>query len=70
MPSSTPDERAAALSWARERWRTLSNNQRGMIRFGIFPAEVMNEGEARGLNGHALACALMDCATADGGMRA
>ena len=67
---SDADERALALTWARERWATLARNEQSMIRFGIFPAAVMAEGEARGLNGHALACAFMDCAKADGGMRA
>ncbi len=70
MPGHNADERAIALAWARDRWLKLTANQKAAIRFGMFPAEVMREGESDGLNGHALACAFMDCAKADGGMRA
>lgn len=67
---STDDERALAAVWTAERWPRLTKNEQTLIRFGMFPAEVMREGENLGLNGHALACAFMDCAKADGGMRA
>lgn len=70
MPGHNAEERAAAVAWARERWQRLTRNQQAGIRFGLFPAEVMAEGEAAGLNGHALACAFMDVASANGGMRA
>lgn len=70
MGRSTDDERALAAVWAARRWPQLPKNEQSLIRFGMFPAEVMAEGEAEGLNGHALACAFMDCAKADGGMRA
>ena len=70
MPGSTQEDRALAAVWAAERWPKLTKNEQSLIRFGMFPAAVMQEGEDLGLNGHALACAFMDCAKADGGMRA
>lgn len=68
--TATDDDRTLAAAWTAKRWLTLTKNEQALIRFGMFPAAVMREGEAEGLNGHALACAFMDCAKADGGMRA
>jgi hypothetical protein len=67
---STDVDRALAAEWTARRWPQLTKNEQSLIRFGMFPAAVMAEGEREGLNGHALACAFMDCAKADGGMRA
>lgn len=53
---------------ATEIWQAMDKNARTIIRFGMFPAEVMREAEAEGYNGKDLAVSLMERATADGGM--
>ena len=66
-------DRAAAQQKAEQLWPTLTKNQQSLIRFGMFPAEVMEAAEADGFSGragHDLVCALMDVAKANGGMRA
>jgi hypothetical protein len=57
-------------------WAGFTNQEKTLVRFGMFPAEKMATAEAE-LRLHAgrdtvrlLAVALMDCAKADGGMRA
>ena len=67
---TTDLDRQLAAAKAAELWPTLTKNERAMIRFGMFPAERMRAAEAEGINQHALCLALMDCAKADGGMRA
>jgi hypothetical protein len=62
---------------ATELWASFTKNEKGMVRFGIFPAEktqageekIKATGETRDVT-RKLAVALMDCAKADGGMRA
>ena len=49
-------------------WQAMDRNARQGVRFGLFPAEVMAEGEGEGYDGRLLAIALMDCAEKDGGM--
>lgn len=61
---------AEAAICAEKLWAGMTPNERGLVRFGMFPAGKMQEAENEGINGHALACALMDCAAKDGGMRA
>ena len=63
-------EIAAAL------WAGMTSNEKSLVRFGMFPAGKMAEGE-RTLREHfgrdttrLLAVALMECAEKDGGMRA
>jgi len=51
-------------------WAAADRNERTGIRFGLFPAYRMQQAKAEGIDMHALACALMDCARIDGGMRA
>lgn len=67
---TTDEDRALAAAKATELWQTFTKNEKNLVRFGMFPAEHMRQAEAAGINGHALACSLMDCAKADGGMRA
>ena len=65
------DTRALATAWARERWPRLTKNEQGMIRFGLFPADVLAEGEEQiPCDSRTLAIAFMDVASANGGMRA
>lgn len=59
-------------------WITFTKNERNLVRFGLFPHDRTEkiEAEVREQTGLArdvtrlVACALMDCAKADGGMRA
>ncbi len=53
---------------ARDIWKTMDKDGKAIVRFGMFPSEIMMEAEAEGYNGTDLAVALMDCAEADGGM--
>ena len=57
-------EKAAAL------WASFDQNERHGIRFGLFPAGKMLAAEREGFDHHALAVALIKCASRDGGMRA
>jgi hypothetical protein len=51
-------------------WQAMDANEQTGIRFGMFPAVKMREAEADGFDGHELCVALMDVASARGGMRA
>lgn len=57
-------------------WQGLTANEKALIRFGMFPADKMQALEEkfsyvrRGDRSRLCAVALMDCAKADGGMRA
>jgi len=53
---------------ARDIWKTMDDNGKAIVRFGMFPSEIMKEAAAEGYDGRDLAVALMDCAEADGGM--
>lgn len=55
---------------AKEIWDGMNMSERTGVRFGMFPADKMQAAEKEGYDGHKLSCALMDCAAADGGMRA
>ncbi len=59
---------------ARQMWGGFTENEKTLVRFGMFPADKMAEAEAAGFGGkegvRLLAVALMDCAKVDGGMRA
>ena len=48
----------------------MDQKARTGVRFGMFPAELMRGAESEGLDMRDLSQALMDCAQADGGMRA
>jgi hypothetical protein len=63
-------KRAAAKTKAQELWKSMDHNARTGVRFGMFPAELMRAAESEGLDMHDVSQALMDCAEADGGMRA
>ena len=52
---------------AEEIWAAMNDNQRHGVRFGLFPAALM---QMAGYDAHKLACALMDVAQVNGGMRA
>lgn len=51
-------------------WNLMDKNERLLIRFGMFPAKLMESAESEGFNGKDLAVSLMDCASRNGGMRA
>lgn len=61
---------------AAQAWQQFTKNEKALVRFGMFPADRMRELEAKfpavrgGDRSRLLAVALMDCAKADGGMRA
>jgi len=55
---------AAALLWA-----DFTDNEKAMVRFGMFPASKMPKDLDKD-GCRLLAVALMDCAAKDGGMRA
>ena len=50
------------------RWATITEKQKTIIRFGMIPVELVNEFPE--LGSREMALALMDLASADGGMRA
>ena len=58
------------LGKAKLLWHDMDENERTGVRFGMFPFGKMQEAEREGFNGRELCLALMDCAKADGGMRA
>jgi hypothetical protein len=62
--------RLACAAKAQSMWATFTADEKLVCRFGMFPAGPMREAEAEGFDGHFLALGLMDCAQADGGMRA
>lgn len=47
---------------AEELWMIMDKNQKAGVRFGLFPADVMQKAETEGYNGKDLCVALMDCA--------
>jgi len=55
---------------AKELWESMDDNQKTGCRFGMFPHEIIKGAEDEGYDSHALICALMDCASENGGMRA
>jgi hypothetical protein len=55
---------------AKEVWDKMNDSQKHGVRFGMFPAEVMRQAEQEGFAGREFTCALMDCASQNGGMRA
>jgi hypothetical protein len=59
----------AALK-AAELWNSMTDNERHGIRFGLFPAKIMEAAAKEGFNARELCVALMNCAKKDGGMRA
>jgi hypothetical protein len=77
VQASRPDAAAIAATIARETWARLTDQERNLVRYGLFPSRHMSEAETLLLRQVAtrdgprlLAVALMDCAKADGGMRA
>jgi hypothetical protein len=56
---------------AAELWQGMTANERAGVRFGLFPHDKMMAAQAEidQERPQDLAVALMDCATADGGMR-
>ena len=63
----TADETTAK---AKELWEAMDSNERHGIRFGMFPARTMRDAEMEGYDSRRLTIALMDVASANGGMRA
>ena len=57
------------IAKAKAIWSALDANGKTIIRFGMFPNDEMQKAIKEGFDQHALCIALMDCATADGGMR-
>jgi hypothetical protein len=56
-------------------WATMEDNERGLVRYGMFPAGKMQKAERDYAHGpkdfsKRLAVTLMECATRNGGMRA
>lgn len=72
-PASDLDRQLIAAR-AAQVWQTFTKNEKNLVRFGMFPAERMAalDQEFSHLRdcGRLVAVALMDCAKADGGMRA
>jgi len=60
---------AMYASKAQTLWAEMDQNEKAVVRFGMFPHDKMLEAEKDGFNGQQLAVALMNCAKADGGMR-
>jgi hypothetical protein len=52
---------------ARSIWSNLDDNERGLVKAGLFPQDKMVAAQAEGFNGRALALALMQCAKGEGG---
>ena len=71
---ATDDDRALINARATALWPTLTKNEQSLIRFGMFPADKMRALDQEFAHvresGRLIAVALMDCAKADGGMRA
>lgn len=61
---------AMYVSKAQTLWAEMNENEKAVVRFGMFPHDKMIEAEKEGFKGQQLAVALMNCAKADGGMRA
>lgn len=59
----TPEQKAKVM------WGTFTENEKTAVRFGMFPMERMREADKAGFDQHKIVCALMDCASKDGGMR-
>lgn len=70
----TPENRLLCHMKACQMWATFTDSEKTLVRFGMFPASKMAEAEEAGFGGkegiRLLAVALMDCAKANGGMRA
>lgn len=62
--------KAMAVLKAQEIWAVMDKSQKTLVRFGMFPADVMQAATAEGHDSRELSVALMDCASRDGGMRA
>ena len=52
---------------ARSIWSNMDDNERGLVKAGLFPQEKMVAAQSEGFNGRALAVALMQCAKGEGG---
>lgn len=66
------DHELTDMCWqitAAELWATFTDNEKTMVRFGMFPALKMPKKQTADET-RRLAVALMDCAKRDGGMRA
>ena len=53
---------------AAQMWQMFDKNQKTAVRIGMFPAGPMQEAGKLGYDGQALAVALMNCASGNGGM--
>lgn len=60
--------RFLAQEKAKQMWAALDANAKRGVRFGLFPATVMQAAIAEGHDSRTLSVALMDCARRDGGM--
>lgn len=72
MTPNEREDRIVAAAVAARLWAGFTKDEKALVRFGMFPAEKMKAvDEIGGRDAHRLlAVALMDCAKADGGMRA
>jgi hypothetical protein len=52
---------------ARSIWSSMDENERGLVKAGLFPHEKMVAAQAEGFNGRELVLALMQCAKGEGG---
>ena len=61
---------AEAKAAAEELWAAFNEDEKVLVRFGLLPADRVQAKEYEHVDGQLLACALYECAAADGGMRA
>lgn len=57
-----------ATQAAAELWQSFDDSQKTCVRFGMFPADRMQDPKYSHIESRLLAVALMDCAKQDGGM--
>lgn len=67
---NAPVDNALYANKAKELWDGMDANEQAGVRFGLFPYAKMIQAEKEGYNGRQLTVALMEHASANGGMRA
>jgi hypothetical protein len=60
--------RQEELLKARQMWQAFTDDEKMLVRFGMFPAVRMAEAQAEGFDDRELVLGLMAAASADGGM--
>ncbi len=61
-------DRAVATQAAEELWATFDDNEKACVRFGMLPAQKVQNERYEHIEGRLLAVALFGCAKHDGGM--